>query len=133
MWVLKSPNTTYGSVDGTSSSACCRSSKKRFGRRVYIVGESVVLTAGWETPQGNKSKQRGEGVTTVLSKEAVTAWKAGGEQWNAWGSRIVKVSLGSGKGSSSRIHILSCYAPPFAASRDDKDHFVSCRAATLML
>ena len=96
---------------------------KWFGRRVYIVGECVVLTAGQETPQGNESKQRGEGVAIVLSKEAVTAWKAGGEQWNAWGFRIVKVSLGSGKGSSSRIHILSCYAPTFAVSRDNKDRF----------
>ena len=52
---------------------------KWFGRNIYNIGESVVLTA---TPQRNEPKQRGEGVAIVLSNEAVKAWKAGGEQWS---------------------------------------------------
>ena len=102
---------------------------KWFGRNVYVVGESVVLTAGRKTPQRNESRQRGEEVAIVLSKEAATVWRAGGEQWSAWGSRIVKVSLGSGKGSLSRIHILSCYAPTFAASREDELFFNNLQQA----
>ena len=57
----------------------------------------------------------------VLSGEAVAAWKAGGEQWRTWGWRIIKVT--SGSGTFSRIHINSCYAPIFAADREDKDNF----------
>ena len=96
---------------------------KWFGSNIYSVGKSVVLSAGREVPQGNQHKQRGEGVAIVLSDETVAAWKAGGEQWSTWGSRIIKVSLGSGRGRFGRIHILSCYAPMFAVRREDKDHF----------
>ena len=96
---------------------------KWFGNHVYHVGKSVVLTAGRETPQGCQPRQRGEGVAIVLTGHAVTAWKAGGKQWRSWGSRIVKATLGGSNKKTSRVHILSCYAPTFAASRAEKDSF----------
>ena len=102
---------------------------KWFGKQVYRIGKSIVLAAGRETPQGDQPRHRGEGVAIVLTGHAVTAWKAGGEQWRSWGSRIIKASLsfGGGKGKTSRkishVHILSCYAPTFGASRAAKDSF----------
>ena len=96
---------------------------KWFGSHIYHVGKSVVLTAERETPQEYQPRQRGEGVAIVLTGHAITAWKAGGEQWRAWGSRIVKATLGGGVHTSTRIHILSCYAPTFGASRAEKDTF----------
>lgn len=36
---------------------------------------------------------------------------------------MIKVVFGSGKGKYGCIHILSCNAPTFAASREDKDNF----------
>ena len=54
-----------------------------FGKHVYQVGESVVITAGHETPQEYQVGQRGEGVTIVLAGPAKAAWRAGGEQWTS--------------------------------------------------
>ena len=96
---------------------------KWFGNAVYHVGKSIVLTAGRETPQGCQPRQRGEGVAIVLTDHVVSAWKAGGEQWRSWGSRIIKATLGGGSRKTSRLHILSWYAPTFAASRAEKDNF----------
>ena len=96
---------------------------KWFGNRVYRVGDSVVLTAGREVPGRGVVRQRGEGVAIVLSGPALSAWKAGGSQWKAWNSRLVTTKLKVGSGRSSHLHILSCYAPTFAASRDEKDRF----------
>ena len=95
---------------------------KWFGNHVYHVGKSIVLTAGRETPQGSQPRQR-EGVAIVLTGHAVTAWKAGGKQWKSWGSRIIKAALGGDNKKTSRVHILSCYAPTFAACRIAKDSF----------
>ena len=94
---------------------------KWFGQAVYCVGKSVVITAGRPTPQPGQSKQRGEGVAVVLSGPAITTWKKGGGQWKTWGSRLIKVTLATGKKSSDRLHVLSCYAPTFAVSRDGKE------------
>ena len=98
---------------------------KWFGNAVYHVGKSIVLTAGWETPQGCQPRQRGEGVAIVLTHHAVSTWKAGGEQWRSWGSQIIKATLGRNTRKTNRIHIPSCYAPTFAASSADKDNFFS--------
>ena len=68
-------------------------------------------------------RQRGEGVAIVLSGEAVTAWKDGGSRWKAWSSRLVTATLQVGRSSSGRLHIISCYAPTYAASREDKNSF----------
>ena len=71
---------------------------KWFGNAVYHVGKSIVLTAGRETPQGCQPRQRGEGVAIVFTDHAVSTWKAGGEQWRSWGSRIIKATLGEAAG-----------------------------------
>ena len=96
---------------------------KWFGSATYSVGKSVVLTAGRPTPQAGQSNQRGEGVAIVLSSPAIAAWKTGGEQWKTWGSRLIRVTLATGKRGSDRLHVLSCYAPTFGATRALKDDF----------
>ena len=98
---------------------------KWFGNAMYKVGESVVLTAGRPTPQAGQPRQRGEGVAIILSGPAVAAWKRGGEVWKAWSSRLVTATLQLGQTSADRLHLLSCYAPTFAASRVEKDYFLN--------
>ena len=97
---------------------------KWFGNAVYSVGESTVLASGRPTPLSVEPRLRGEGVAIVLSGPAVRAWKAAGQQWKAWSSRVISAVLQPGKTNSSRIHFLSCYAPTFSASRDMKNQFL---------
>ena len=96
---------------------------KWFGKAVYNVGESVVLAAGREVPQGDQPRLRGEGVAIVLTGNAIAEWRVGGEQWKSWGSRIIKATLGSGNRNTSHIHILSCYAPTYGSARSEKENF----------
>lgn len=97
---------------------------KWFGCEIYQVGHSMVLTAGRKVPeQTGDVRQRGEGVAIVLSGPAINAWKAGGSRWKAWSSRLVSASLMVGK---IKLHVLSCYAPTFAASREEKNSFFEC-------
>ena len=96
---------------------------KWFGRAVYRVGESVVLAAGRPVPVPGEPVQRGEGVAIVLSGPAIHAWRAAGEQWKAWSSRLVSACLQTGRRKKDHIHVLSCYAPTRAASRELKDEF----------
>ena len=99
---------------------------KWFGNAVYTVGESVVLAAGRPTPGPAQTKQRGEGVAIVLMDSALRAWRASGEQWKAWNSRLVTAKLQIGlrrRSGSTHLHVLSCYAPTFAAPREVKDTF----------
>ena len=53
----------------------------------------------------------------------MAAWKAGGDQWKSWSSRLVTATLQLGGRRAKHLHILSCYAPTFCPSRDDKDQF----------
>ena len=73
-------------------------------------------------PGKGEVRQRGEGVAIVLSGlgEAVTAWKAGGSQWS---SRLITVTLEVRSGIGGRLHVLCCYAPTHAASREEKNRF----------
>ena len=48
----------------------------------------------------------------------MSAWKAGGSQWKAWSSRLITTTL---EVSGGRLHVLSGYAPTFAATREEKD------------
>ena len=73
-----------------------------FGREVYRVRESVVLTAGRDVPGGDEVRRRGEGVATVLSGEAVR-WKEGGSRWKDWSSKLVSATLKVGNGSRDRL------------------------------
>jgi len=50
----------------------------------------------------------------------LTAWKAAGSQWKAWSSRCISVTLKCG---DARLHVISCYAPTRAASREEKAKF----------
>ena len=112
---------------------------KWFGSEVYRVAMSVVLTSGRENPaQGDTVKRgtsgrekpaqgdtvkRGEGVTIVLTDCAIDAWKAAGRQWKACSSRAVPACLQLGGRSRDKLHVVSCYAPIRAASRQEKDTF----------
>lgn len=96
---------------------------KWFGCDTYQVNGSVVLTAGRNTPTEGESVVRGEGVALVLLGPAVDAWKKGGSQWSAWSSRAVSARLQVGRGAAGRLHVVSCYAPTRAASRETKDAF----------
>ena len=98
---------------------------KWFGCGVYRVAESVVIAAGRPVPSAGVVKQRGEGVAIVLSGQAVKAWNSGGSRWKAWSSRLVSAALKIGSNGIDVLHVVSCYAPPFAASREEKDKFYS--------
>ena len=86
------------------------------GVDAYKIGGSVVLTAGRDVPDAGQRRQRGKGVAIALSGKAIHAWTAGGSQWKAWSLRLVTATLEVGYG---RLHILSCYAPTFIASREE--------------
>ena len=96
---------------------------KWFGSDMYTVGDSVVLTSGRVVPEQEGSRQKGEGIAVVLSGSAVSAWKAGGSQWKAWSSRLMRVSLKIRSRPCDQLHVLSCYAPTFVACRDEKNAF----------
>ena len=98
---------------------------KWFGNAVYRVGDSVVLAAGRPTPEPDEPRQRGEGVAIVLIGLAISAWKADGECWKAWSSRLITARLRwkPSKRYTTHLHVLSCYAPTYAAKREEKDRF----------
>ena len=88
---------------------------------VYLVGRSIVITAGRPTPQAGWSKPRG-GVAIVLSGPAIDTWKKG-EQWKTWGSRLIKGHTWYWK---AKLRLLACtfvLCANFAASRDVKEAF----------
>ena len=95
---------------------------KWFGSEVYEINESIILTSGRSKPAEGEAIRRGEGVALVLRGLALVAWKCGGKQWKAWSSRAVSTSLQM-DGSTKRIHMVPCYAPTRATSREDKDAF----------
>ena len=94
-----------------------------FGSAVYHVGESVVLAAGRPVQAVGKPRKRGEGVAIVLDGPAIIAWRAAGQQWKAWSSRLVSTQLQFGSRRADHLHVLSCYVPTRAASRVTKDEF----------
>ncbi len=89
---------------------------KWFGEAVYQVGESVVIGSGRPVLASEECGQRGEGVD-------IQAWRAAGQQWKAWSPRQVSPCLQTGRRKADHIHVLSCYAPTRAASREVKDEF----------
>ncbi len=56
----------------------------------------------------------------MLLDWAVEAWKTGGRQWKALSPRIVTATSEVEK---KKLHIVSCYVPTRAASRQEKDAF----------
>ena len=87
-----------------------------------------MLTSGRALPGEGDSFRRGEGVAIVLLDWAVEAWKSGGRQWKAWSPRIITASLEVEK---KKLHIVSCYVPTRAASRQDKENFYDDLGAVL--
>ena len=85
---------------------------------MYKVADSVVLTSGRKVPIAGRSDQRGGGVTIVLSGPTIQVWMNSGNQGKAWRARLVPATLDCGE----CFHVLSCYAPTFAAKREDKDN-----------
>ena len=60
----------------------------------------------------------------MLCSSAITAWKDGGSLWKAWNSILMMVSLRVLCGQQvSMLHVFTCYAPNYAASREEKDSF----------
>ena len=96
---------------------------KWFGDAIYRVAQSVVVAAGRPVPCAGAVRQRGEGVAIVLSGSALKAWSLGGKIWKAWSSRLVSVTLKMGHKQDRWLHVLSCYAPTYAASREEKNRF----------
>ena len=84
---------------------------KWLGSNTYSVGNSVLLTAGHPVPAPGEPIQRGEGVALVLTGPAITAWRAAGQQWKAWSSRLISAHLRAGNKKDDHLHVLSCYAP----------------------
>ena len=60
----------------------------------------------------------------MLLGPALAAWKFGGKQWRAWSSRCILAFL-EFPGRARQLHVLSCYAPTWAAGRQDKDNFLN--------
>ena len=83
----------------------------------------MILASGRRTPGDWECAQRKEGVALVFRGKALGAWRHGGQQWKARSSRCVSVVLQADKRTGSRIHVVSCYAPTRAASRDDDAFF----------
>ena len=96
---------------------------KWFGCGAYQVSNSMVLSSGRCTPGEGECAQRREGVALVLRGKALEAWRRGGQQWKAWSLRCVSAVLQEDRRTVSRIHVVSCYAPTRAASREYKDAF----------
>ena len=80
---------------------------KWLGNAVYNVGESVVLTAGRPVPAVGEPIQRGEGVALVLTGPAIQAWRAAGQHWRAWSSRLISADRKQ-EGWSSTCAVLLC-------------------------
>jgi hypothetical protein len=79
---------------------------KWLGNAVYNFGESVLLMAGYPVPVPRKPIQRGEGVALVLIGPAIQVWRAAGQQWRAWSSRLVSVCLQTGRRKADRTVLL---------------------------
>ena len=60
----------------------------------------------------------------MLSGPAIIGSKDGSSLWRAWNSRLVSVSLKVlYKQRVSKFYLFPCYAPTYAASREEKDSF----------
>ena len=80
----------------------------------------MVLTAGRPTLDSGEATHRGEGVGIVLlrppGKQAGSNGRHGAHNWS------LEVQFRKGR-RPTHLHILSCYAPTFAANREAKDKF----------
>ena len=81
------------------------------------------MLTDWKKHAQGDTVKKGEGVAIVLTDWAIDAWKAAGRPWKAWSSRAVSACLQLGGRSRDKLHVVSCYAPTRAASRQEKDTF----------
>ena len=84
---------------------------------------SVVLTSGREKPEQGDIVKKGEEVAIVLTDWAIDSWKAAGRQWKIWSFRAVSACLQLGGRSRDKLHVVACYAPIRAASKQEKNTF----------
>ena len=90
---------------------------KWFGCGTHKVSDSMVLTSGRRTPGEGECAQRREGVALVPGGVEDNNGRHGVRGVCQWYCRWTI------KRTVSRIHVVSCYAPTRAASREDKDVF----------
>ena len=72
---------------------------------------------------GMSAKTEGRRCSHCPHRSCSIRMEGGRRTMEIWGSRIIKATLGGGSRKTSHLHILSCYAPIFAASRAEKDNF----------
>lgn len=99
-----------------------------FGKEVYNVGDSVVLTSGRPAPCPDSPCLRGEGVALVLRGLCRAAFVQGGCVWKAHSSRLLSASLTFVCGRNQRayrVHVAVAYAPTFARPRCEKTEFLA--------
>ena len=99
-----------------------------FGRDIFSVADSMVLTSGKKLPGPDGEFRRGGGVAIVLRGRALSAWRSGGSQWRPISSRLAVAQLQT---ESCRLHVIVCYAPTFHSKREAKENFYDELQATL--
>ena len=99
-----------------------------FGRDIFSVADSMVLTSGKKLPGPDGEFRRGGGVAIVLRGRALSAWRSVGSQWRPISSRLAVAQLQT---ESCRLHVIVCYAPTFHSKREAKENFYDEMQATL--
>ena len=99
-----------------------------FGRDIFSVADSMVLTSGKKLLGPDGEFRRGIGVDIVLRGRALSAWRSGGSQWRPISSRLAVAQLQT---ESCRLHVIVCYAPTFHSKREAKENFHDELQATL--
>ena len=77
-----------------------------FGRDIFSVVDSMVLTSGKKLPGPDGEFRRGGGVAVVLRGRALLAWRSGGSQWRPISSRLAVARLQTG---GCRLHVIVCW------------------------
>ena len=81
---------------------------KWFGEEVYMIRGSVLVVVGRPVLESGDVQKKGEDITIMLSRLAITAWKEDGIHscWKAWNSRLLTVTLKFGRNSCDHLHAL---------------------------
>eukprot|EP00117_Sycon_ciliatum_P005203 scpid28797/ scgid9244/ Craniofacial development protein 2; p97 bucentaur protein len=107
---------------------------KWFGSDVWPVGACTFVHSGRPFPADGETARRNEGVEIWMGPDMTSAWRRGGEQWNAISSRIAtarflvgmkgdKLQRGGQRYSDQYLTIVNVYAPTSKATRAVKDKF----------
>lgn len=100
---------------------------KWFGKAMFRLCGTCVLSSGRAPPSDDEPCRRGEGVALVLRRRAIAAWRQGGSQWRACSSRLLTVKLKFSKRGRrfEWVNVVVAYAPTFRSPRSVKDAFFS--------